>query len=106
MSIMRDVVKLGSTVVSHKMVVPDLIEPEDGDGLDNVMIAPPKPEQPTNCKNCGAVLNGRLCEYCGTEYGPEPMLIVKGQPADMEKLINQLHKTGIVPVKNETEVTS
>ena len=23
----------------------------------------------TNCVNCGAVLHGRKCEYCGTEYG-------------------------------------
>ena len=23
----------------------------------------------TNCKNCGAVLHGNKCEYCGTEYG-------------------------------------
>ena len=23
---------------------------------------------PTNCKNCGAVLHGNICEYCGTEY--------------------------------------
>ena len=23
---------------------------------------------PTNCKNCGAVLNSYTCEYCGTEY--------------------------------------
>lgn len=22
----------------------------------------------TNCKNCGAVLHGHKCEYCGTEY--------------------------------------
>lgn len=22
----------------------------------------------TNCKNCGAVLHGNKCEYCGTEY--------------------------------------
>lgn len=22
----------------------------------------------TNCKNCGAVLKGRTCEYCGTQY--------------------------------------
>ena len=22
----------------------------------------------TNCKNCGAVLTGGKCEYCGTEY--------------------------------------
>lgn len=23
---------------------------------------------PTNCINCGAVLNSCRCEYCGTEY--------------------------------------
>ena len=23
---------------------------------------------PTNCKNCGAVMNGYKCEYCGTDY--------------------------------------
>lgn len=22
----------------------------------------------TNCKNCGAVLKGNKCEYCGTRY--------------------------------------
>lgn len=22
----------------------------------------------TNCKNCGAVLKGNICEYCGTNY--------------------------------------
>ena len=25
-------------------------------------------QYPTNCKNCGAVLNGEKCEYCGTNY--------------------------------------
>lgn len=25
--------------------------------------------QQTNCINCGAVLHGNVCEYCGTEYG-------------------------------------
>lgn len=23
---------------------------------------------PSNCVNCGAVLHGNICEYCGTEY--------------------------------------
>lgn len=23
----------------------------------------------TNCKNCGAPLNGYICDYCGTRYG-------------------------------------
>lgn len=22
----------------------------------------------TNCVNCGAILHGNVCEYCGTEY--------------------------------------
>lgn len=22
----------------------------------------------TNCINCGAILHGNVCEYCGTEY--------------------------------------
>lgn len=81
------------------------IEAEKGSALDSITVERPKSEQLTNCKNCGAPLHGSRCEYCGTEYGPEPMLILKGQPADMDKLIDQLHKTGIVPVKSETEVT-
>ena len=28
----------------------------------------PRIKYPTNCKNCGAILNGWKCEYCGTEY--------------------------------------
>lgn len=27
---------------------------------------PPKIHYPSNCKNCGAVLIGHICEYCGT----------------------------------------
>ena len=23
---------------------------------------------PSNCVNCGAVLHGNMCEYCGTEH--------------------------------------
>ena len=26
---------------------------------------------PMNCINCGAVLHGNKCEYCGTEYTGE-----------------------------------
>lgn len=25
----------------------------------------------TNCRNCGAVLTGHICEYCGTTYPVE-----------------------------------
>lgn len=28
----------------------------------------PKEKPPTNCKNCGAVLKGHVCEYCATRY--------------------------------------
>ena len=28
----------------------------------------PRIQYPTNCKNCGAVLNNGKCEYCGTDY--------------------------------------
>ena len=28
----------------------------------------PRIQYPTNCKNCGAVLNYGKCEYCGTDY--------------------------------------
>ena len=28
----------------------------------------PQEKPPTNCKNCGAVLKGHVCEYCGTRY--------------------------------------
>lgn len=26
-------------------------------------------KMPCSCANCGAVLRGSLCEYCGTDYG-------------------------------------
>lgn len=28
----------------------------------------PEKELPHNCVNCGAVLTGDICEYCGTKY--------------------------------------
>ena len=35
--------------------------------VTNDDISKPK-HYPTNCVNCGAVLHGNQCEYCGTEY--------------------------------------
>ena len=35
--------------------------------VTNDNISKPK-HYPTNCVNCGAVLHGNQCEYCGTEY--------------------------------------
>lgn len=31
----------------------------------------------TNCKNCGAVLKGSVCEYCGTVYNDTPKVDIK-----------------------------
>ena len=31
----------------------------------------------TNCVNCGAVLTGKKCEYCGTEYREENLIVAK-----------------------------
>ena len=28
-----------------------------------------------NCKNCGAILTGNKCEYCGTVYGDDEQAI-------------------------------
>lgn len=98
----------GSWLAQNK-VLPGVFYPDSGNALDSVTIKEPeepKVLQPLECKNCGAPLHGSRCEYCGTEYGSPPVLIFKGQPADMDKLIDQLHKTGIVPVKSETEVTN
>ena len=37
----------------------------------------------TNCRNCGAVLTGHICEYCGTRYPVETsgeVLYANGEP--------------------------
>ena len=37
----------------------------------------------TNCRNCGAVLTGHICEYCGTRYTAESggeVLYANGEP--------------------------
>lgn len=39
----------------------------DIEKVANDNIIEPK-HYPTNCVNCGAVLHGNQCEYCGTEY--------------------------------------
>ena len=39
----------------------------DIEKVTNDDISKPK-HYPTNCVNCGAVLHGNQCEYCGTEY--------------------------------------
>jgi hypothetical protein len=39
----------------------------DIEKVTNDNISEPK-HYPTNCVNCGAVLHGNQCEYCGTEY--------------------------------------
>lgn len=86
------------------------IYPASGNCLDKVTIKEPeepKVLQPLECKNCGAPLHGSRCEYCGTEYGSAPVLILKNtDPEDLEKLKRMLATTGAVPVKGGTEVTT
>lgn len=37
------------------------------DKIENCNVNKSK-HRPTNCVNCGAILHGNQCEYCGTEY--------------------------------------
>ncbi len=86
------------------------IYPAGGNALDSVMIKEPEESkvlQPLECKNCGAPLHGSRCEYCGTEYGSAPVLIMKNvDPEDLDNLKRMLATTGAVPVKSGTEVTT
>ena len=50
-----------------------------------------------NCKNCGAIVKGYKCEYCGTEY-PENQTFVKCQK-DMSAEISKLFSNGNVYVE-------
>lgn len=48
---------------SGKTVKPNYVPPPTKKYKDRPQVA-----VPTNCKNCGAPLHGRKCEYCDTEY--------------------------------------
>lgn len=48
----------------------------------------------TNCVNCGAILHGSKCEYCGTEYN-NGVIAVNFQNSD---------HTGVLKIGNE-EIT-
>lgn len=45
----------------------------------------------TNCINCGAVLHGNICEYCGTEYN-NGVIVANFQNSDY---------TGVLKIGNE-----
>ena len=47
---------------------------------------------PKNCINCGAVLHGNQCEYCGTEYTGETI----------NAKFNENDYTGTIQIGNET----
>ena len=67
----RDVCKIGSTVVGHKMVVVPDEEDQPFVMQNHPWVDDPSKSWkplPTNCKNCGATLHGNVCEYCGSEY--------------------------------------
>lgn len=96
--------KLGSTVVQHKMIgIEDIIQNHPWVDESDLKQLEPKPQ--SNCKNCGAPLHGSRCEYCGTEYGSSPVLIMKNvDPEDLDNIKRMLATTGAVPVKGGTEV--
>ena len=101
----RTVCKIGSTTVSHKIVVVPDDQPfvlQNHPWVDDPSRI--KEPLPTNCKNCGAALHGSRCEYGGTEYGSPPVLIMKNvDPEDLDNLKRTLATTGAVPVKGGTE---
>ena len=62
---------------------------------------------PMNCINCGAVLHGNKCEYCGTEstkkISGETYLMLNGEKIDVYVSHEETHKmfsrSGRFPVK-------
>lgn len=45
----------------------------------------------TNCPNCGAPVQGAVCEYCGTQFTLQPtaqefIYTFHGEPIDIEEL--------------------
>lgn len=71
----REVAKIGSTVVTHSNALVDKFG-NDVDLSSITIVNHPWVDQPKehnkseqkNCVNCGAVLHGNYCEFCGTEY--------------------------------------
>ena len=60
----------------------------------------------TNCKNCGAVLTGAKCEYCGTVYEEERPAetvnfyadgkLIYTSIVERQKVAQQLYDSGLV----------
>lgn len=51
----------------------------------------------TNCPNCGAVITGDKCEYCGTYFGTKfnnDKIIVQTKPLNMtaEEIAKELNR--------------
>jgi len=51
----------------------------------------------TNCPNCGAVLSGNVCEYCGTNFSQKPLIqfpnaIAYGEPFDLRIVFDRKHE--------------
>lgn len=65
----------------------------------------------TNCPNCGGVLTGNKCEYCGTHvrYANEVDIDFKGKPIELVLNIKQGDTVTVLPMVgriNTVEVRS
>ena len=59
---------------------------------------------PRNCVNCGAILHGGSCEYCGTVYGPTELTVrvdkVEPGKGELEKFAENLRKLGSIGIRS------
>lgn len=54
--------------ISASKIASGYLAYNDATAITGTIAYPWEQKRPTNCKNCGAPLHGRRCEYCGTEY--------------------------------------
>lgn len=55
----------------------------------------------TNCKNCGAVLTGGKCEYCGTKYETITETLYSDCGIEIEIEIDNILNPNLPLTKNE-----
>lgn len=61
----------------------------------------------TNCPNCGAVITGPKCEYCGTVFNPNPSQYVSVYKYEAENIridnlvkLNELYDSALKAMRN------
>ena len=52
---------------------------------------------PTNCPNCGAVITGHTCEYCGTVFNSEDVsnIVSKMEILRQQMFTEKLYRSAI-----------